>query len=98
MARRLTLEDLEDPATGAWILGTGGGGPYQALLELKQLHRNGAVFDLVDPLDLDDDALVACVGKMGAPLVIQERLNDGAIIAETITMMEDHLGRGFDAS
>ncbi len=96
MARRLTLEDLEDPATGVWILGTGG--PYQALLELKQLHRNGAVFDLVDPLDLDDDALVACVGKMGAPLVIQERLNDGAIIAETITMMEDHLGRGFDAS
>ena len=96
--RRLGLEDLEDLATGAWILGTGGGGdPYQALLELKQLHADGAVFDLVDPLELDDDALVACVGKMGAPLVIQERLNDGTVIAETIQLMEDHIGRAFDA-
>ena len=96
--RRLDLQNLEDLSTGAWILGTGGGGdPYQALLELKQLHAAGHVFDLVDPMDLDDDVLIACVGKMGAPLAIQERLNDGVIIAETITMMQDHIGRRFEA-
>ena len=96
--RRLTLEDLEDLSTGAWILGTGGGGdPYQALLELKQLHAEGHTFDLMDPMDLDDDALVACVGKMGAPLVIQERLNDGVIIAETVRRMARHIERDFDA-
>ncbi len=96
--RQLSSGDLEDLSRGAWILGTGGGGdPYQALLELKQLHDAGHVFELMDPMDLNDDALVACVGKMGAPLVIQERLNDGVIIAETIRMMQRHIGRQFDA-
>ena len=39
----------------------------------------------------------ACVGRMGAPLVKQERLVDGPVIASTITMMEEYLGRKFEA-
>ena len=94
----LDATDLEDLATGAWILGTGGGGdPYFSLLEAKLHLASGRGVRVVDPLALDDDALVGCVGQMGAPLAMQERMCDGPVIARTVTMMEAHLGRKFDA-
>jgi len=95
--RWMLVEELEHLATGAWILGTGGGGdPYHALLELKELYRLGHRIRIVDPLGLPDDALIACVGQMNAPLVVQERLNDGVIMAETVRMMERYIGQSFD--
>ena len=94
----LSAADLDDLATGAWILGTGGGGdPYFSLLEAKQHLADGKLVRLVDPLDLPDTALIGCVGQMGAPLAMQERMCDGAVMARTVTMMEQHLGRKFDA-
>jgi len=94
----LTATDLEDLATGAWILGTGGGGdPYFSLLEAKLHLAAGRTVRLIDPLGLPDDALIGCVGQMGAPLAMQERMCDGAVMARTVTMMEQHLGRKFDA-
>jgi DUF917 family protein len=94
----LTLEALDALAVGAWILGTGGGGePYFSLLEARQHLAAGKRARVIDPLSLADDALVACVGQMGAPLVKQERLVDGPVIASTITMMEQYLGRKFEA-
>jgi len=96
--RIITEEELDDLAVGSWILGTGGGGePYFSLLEMKALYAEGKRVSLMDPFDLADDALVACVGQMGAPLVIQEKLTDGPVMAETIRMMERYLGRRFDA-
>ncbi len=94
----LTAEDLDALAIGAWILGTGGGGdPYFSLLEARQHLAVGKRARVIDPLSLPDEALVACVGQMGAPLVKQERLVDGPVIASTVTMMEEYLGRRFDA-
>jgi DUF917 family protein len=94
----LSLADLEDLATGAWILGTGGGGdPYFSLLEARQHHAQGKRVVVHDPLALPDDALVGCVGQMGAPLAMQERMCDGPVIARTVTMMQEHIGRRFDA-
>jgi len=99
MARRPILEaELEPLATGAWILGAGGGGdPYHALLNLRHLYRAGRSVTLMDPEDLDDDALVAVVSTMGAPLVGEERLTDPEIAALAVRQMEEHLGRRFDA-
>ena len=38
----ITLDDIEALAVGAWILGTGGGGsPYLALLNMRQLYARG---------------------------------------------------------
>jgi DUF917 family protein len=92
----LTETDLEDLATGAWILGTGGGGdPYPSMLETKLLYQAGATVSVIDPLDLADDDLICCVGKMGAPLVTQEKLGDGEAIAETIRRMQTYLGKTF---
>lgn len=95
---RAILEDeLEPLAIGAWILGAGGGGdPYHALLNLRRLYADGVIVSLMDPLALDDDALVAVVSTMGAPLVGEERLTDPDVAALPVRQMEAHLGRKFD--
>jgi DUF917 family protein len=91
-------EDLKPLATGAWILGAGGGGdPYHAFLNLKQLYAQGRRVFLLDPEDLAEDAMVAVVSTMGAPLVGEERLTDPKVAALAVRMMEEHLGRSFDA-
>jgi hypothetical protein len=99
MATRPILpEELVPLATGAWILGAGGGGdPYHALLHLQRIYREGGVVHLMDPLDLPDDALVAVVSTMGVPLVGEERLTEPAVAALAVRQMEEHLGRPFDA-
>jgi len=90
--------DFDALALGAWILGTGGGGdPYHSLLEIRKLYREGRRVALMDPLDLGDEELVAVVGQMGAPLVVQEKMTDAGVMAETVRMMERHLGRSFEA-
>ena len=96
--KQLSLQDIEDLAVGAWILGTGGGGsPYHALLNLRRLYSEGVRVDLIDIEELDDDDEIAVVSVMGAPLVILERLIDSRLIARAVSAMEDHLGRKFRA-
>src|SRR5919205_1602191 len=96
--RPVSAEEIESLAIGAWILGTGGGGsPYLALLNMRRLYRDGVVVQLMDPMALADDDLVAIVSNMGAPLVGQERLTDPRTIEHAVRMMEDYLGRRFRA-
>ncbi len=96
--RQIERDELEPLATGAWILGTGGGGsPYLAYLNMRKLYADGTRVRLMDPADLADDALVAVVSNMGAPLVGQERLSDPEFAAKPVRMMEDYLGRRFTA-
>jgi uncharacterized protein len=96
--RPILADELKPLATGAWILGAGGGGdPYHALLNLQRFYREGGSVLLSDPLDLADDALVAVVSTMGAPLVGEERLKDPAVAALAVRQMERHLGSRFDA-
>jgi DUF917 family protein len=96
--RPVSLDEIESIAIGAWILGTGGGGsPYLALLNLRQLYRGGASASLMDPADLADDDPVAVVSNMGAPLVGQERLTDPRTVARAVRMMEEVTGRQFRA-
>lgn len=96
--RLLSAEDIEALAIGAWILGTGGGGdPYHKLLNMRLLYEAGRNVTLVDPMTLADDALVAVLSNMGAPLVGQERLADPEFALKPVRMMEEYLGRKFDA-
>ncbi|MGH7322015.1 MAG: DUF917 domain-containing protein [Candidatus Rokuibacteriota bacterium] len=96
--RAVSDGELESLAIGAWILGTGGGGsPYHALLNMRELYRQGAVVSLLDPADLADDDRVAVVSQMGAPLVGQERLTDPRPMARAVRLMEEYLGRHFRA-
>ena len=96
--RDLDIDDIEALAIGAWILGTGGGGdPYHKLLNMRQLYRQGHAITLIDPMSLADDALVAVLSNMGAPLVGQERLADPAFAVKPLRSMERYIGRRFDA-
>lgn len=97
-ARPLSEAELEPLAVGSWILGAGGGGdPYHSLLNLRRLYAGGTTVSIVDPLSLADDALVAVVSTMGAPLVGEERLVDPEVAALAVRQMEEHLGRSFHA-
>ena len=96
--RELQPEELELLATGAWILGAGGGGsPYHAYLNAREHARRGIRVQLMDPMALADDDLVAVVSNMGAPLVGQERLSDPSFAVKPVRMMEDYLGTQFRA-
>lgn len=91
-------ENIEPLATGAWILGTGGGGnPYISTLNLRRLYAEGRRVQVMDPIALEDDDMVAVVSKMGAPLVGQERLSDPVHLARAVEVMEDYLGKPFRA-
>ena len=94
MQHEIDEGEIEPLAIGAWILGTGGGGsPYLNYLNVRKLYADGHRVELMDPMDLHDDDLVAVVSNMGAPLVGQERLNDPATAARAVAMMEEYLGR-----
>ncbi len=96
--RLIELDDLDSLATGAAILGSGGGGaPYVFQINLQNLYAEGARVKLMDPVDLADDDLVAVVTMMGSPLVGQERLADAEIGAKALRAMESYLGRRFSA-
>jgi DUF917 family protein len=97
-ALELTDADLDDLATGTWILGCGGGGdPYFGYLCIKKLYREGRRVRMIDPASLADDARVACVNQMGAPLPAEERLTDPRIMCKAVRLMEEYVGARFDA-
>jgi hypothetical protein len=96
--RILDEDDLAALALGCGILGTGGGThPYLEYLNLLKLHRAGRVLRLVTIDELADDAWVAEVGYMGAPLATKERLPDSAHAARPAAMMQEFLGLTFSA-
>ena len=48
--REIERDELEPLATGAWILGTGGGGsPYLAYLNMRQFYAEGTRVTLMQP-------------------------------------------------
>ena len=96
--REITADELEDLATGAGVLGTGGGThPYLELLNIQKLYGEGKRVDMIEADDLADDDLVAVVGFMGAPLVTKERLPDPDHAVRPLRLMEAYTGKSFAA-
>lgn len=91
-------DEIEALATGAWILGAGGGGnPYLASLNLRLLYAAGTRVSLLDPMALADDDAVAVVASVGAPLVGRERLSDPRFATRPLLALQDHLRCAFRA-
>jgi DUF917 family protein len=98
MAYTLELDDLEDLARGAALLGTGGGGdPYIGVLLVAEELRRGRTITLVEPDEVDDDALVIASAFMGAPTVVIEKIPAGDEPVTALRRLEQHLGRKADA-
>lgn len=72
--RKIGLQEVEDIALGAALLGAGGGGdPYIGkLMAIGAIKECGPV-DLIDPEDVPDDALIVPIAMMGAPTVLCEK-------------------------
>jgi DUF917 family protein len=81
MVDSIGMDDLVPLATGAAILGTGGGGnPMVGRLRLQSILADGDYPDRVEvigPLELDANAVVTSVGGMGAPTIGVEKLPGG---------------------
>lgn len=85
---------IDDIATGAAILGAGGGGdPYLGSLIAKHaIERNGPV-PLIALEEVPDDALVLPVAIMGAPTVIIEKPPAGDELVRAVDAISRRLGR-----
>lgn len=72
--RKIGLQEIEDIATGAALLGAGGGGdPYIGkLMAIGAIKEHGPV-TLLDPDEVPDDALIVPIAMMGAPTVLCEK-------------------------
>ncbi|PXY20832.1 DUF917 domain-containing protein [Prauserella muralis] len=92
--REITLDDLGDIASGAAVLGTGGGGdPYIGrLLATSALRTHGPV-PLVSLDEVDGDAVVLPVAMMGAPTVMVEKLPSAEQVGLAATTLATYLGR-----
>jgi DUF917 family protein len=98
MAYSLKLEDLPDLARGAALLGTGGGGdPYIGLLLVREELIRGRKIELLDPDEVDDDALVVASAFMGAPTIVVEKIPSGDEAVIALRALEQRLGRTADA-
>lgn len=97
MSYTLTLQDVDDIATGAGILGTGGGGdPFIGRLLVQNAIRSGLRIDVIDPEELSDDSFVVSTAMMGAPSVVVEKIPAGDETVASLRALERHLGKSAD--
>lgn len=89
-----TYDHLEPLAIGAGILGTGGGGsPYQNKVYLAERLRSGDAIPVTQVKNLQDSALVASTGGVGAPTVGVERLKQGEELVRALWALEQYTGK-----
>jgi len=95
---RIEVETLGDFARGAAFLGSGGGGDpyYGVLLAEAELAKHGPV-EVVSLDELEDDAVIAPCGWIGAPTVSVEKLPNGREVIAGLQKLEAVLGRRVNA-
>src|SRR2546425_2754695 len=99
MAITIGEAEMHDIASGAAILGTGGGGdPYVGkLMALTAIRKHGPV-KLLDPTEVPDDWFVIPTAIMGAPTVLIERIPRGDEAVASLRLLEKYHGRKADAT
>lgn len=90
----VTVEDVDDLALGAVVLGAGGGGnPRTAKLVLREtILRNGPV-RLTAARELDPEGLVLPIAGIGAPTASMEKLPNGREGRQVVEALQRHLGK-----
>ena len=91
---KIDVEDLRCIATGAAVLGAGGGGdPLVGRLMAEQAIRRHGPVTVISPDELGDDELVIPSAMMGAPSVLIEKLPGGQEPEASFRALERYLGR-----
>lgn len=92
--RKLGVQEIEDIACGASLLGAGGGGdPYIGkLVAIGAINECGPV-DLLSPDEVPDDALIVPFAMMGAPTVLCEKIIGGNEFQALYDIVSNHFGK-----
>jgi DUF917 family protein len=92
------VQDIQDMARGAVLLGTGGGGdPYIGELFLRAQVRKGRYATIIPCETIADDAFVLSIAGIGAPTVIIEQLISERTLLRVLARAEAFYGRRVDA-
>lgn len=92
--RTIDEQDLDDIATGAGILGTGGGGdPRLGRLIASQAIREHGPVRLVSLQEVADDDFIVPISMMGAPAVASEKLPSMHPISTIVRALARTTGR-----
>ncbi|MEI7056340.1 DUF917 domain-containing protein [Nocardioides sp. CCNWLW239] len=97
--REITAEHVDALASGATLLGSGGGGDVAlgALLLRRMLQDGDGPVPVIAPGDLSADALVVHAGVGGAPDVLTERLVDPDDCARAVEAVVAQVGGRLEA-
>lgn len=92
--RKIGIPEIEDIATGAALLGAGGGGdPYVGkLVAMGAVQEMGPV-TLLDPDEVPDEALIIPIAMMGAPTVLAEKAIGGNEYKKLFDMVSKFFGK-----
>ena len=92
--KKIDVEDLQHIATGAAILGAGGGGdPLVGKLMAEQAIRAHGPVTVIDADEVADDALIIPSAMMGAPSVMLEKLPSGEEPEAAFRALERYMGK-----
>ncbi|MDD2957857.1 MAG: DUF917 domain-containing protein [Lachnospiraceae bacterium] len=92
--RKIGIQEIEDIATGAALLGAGGGGdPYVGKLVAIGAVKECGEVTLLDPEEVPDDALIVPIAMMGAPTVLAEKAIGGQEYKKLYDMVTQFFGK-----
>jgi uncharacterized protein len=92
--RTLDIEQVEDIALGAAVLGTGGGGdPYIGKRMAQNAIRKHGPVRLLTLDEVEDDAWAAPVAMMGAPTIMIEKIPGGDECVQAFRSLQSFLGK-----
>jgi DUF917 family protein len=98
MITHITLDDLEDLALGAAVLGTGGGGdPYIGKLFARAAIEEHGPVRLLSLEEVPDAVRVLTCGAMGAPTILIEKIASGDEMGLAFDTYEAHTGTKVEA-
>ena len=92
--RMLGVQEIEDIALGAAVLGTGGGGdPYIGKLMATEAVRKHGPVELVTLDEVADDEMSVAIAMMGAPTVMVEKMPGGNECIAAFNAVQSFLGK-----
>lgn len=92
--RTIGIQEIEDIALGAALLGAGGGGdPYVGKLVAMGAVKECGLVTLLDPEEVPDDALLVPIAMMGAPTVLGEKGIGGGEYQTLYNMVSQFFGK-----
>lgn len=92
--RTIGIQEIEDIALGAALLGAGGGGdPYVGKLVAMGAVKECGPVTLLNPEEVPDEALIVPIAMMGAPTVLGEKGIGGSEYQTLYNMVSQFFGK-----